>query len=149
MFQILIFTLSFFFYSSPLAFAVNPTFNVQSFGAKPDGSSDSTKAFLSAWSAACAAAVAATVYVPPGRYLLRNANFNGKLCKNKAMTLLIHGTLIAPSNYNAIGKSEAWLKFERVAGVTIHGGTLDGRGSYLWACKNSGKSCPTGATVVN
>lgn len=146
MLEIIIFC--FFFYSSsPSVFAANPTFNVQSFGAKSGGNSDCTKAFLSAWRAACATTADATVYVPPGRFLLRNAYFDGKYCKNKAITLRIDGTLVAPSNYNAIGKSEIWLKFESIAGVSIHGGTLDGQGTNLWACKNSDKNCPAGATV--
>ncbi|KAL0368715.1 UNVERIFIED_CONTAM: Polygalacturonase [Sesamum calycinum] len=85
--HILILTL--FCYSSP-SLSATPTYNVQSFGAKPDGKSDCTKAFLSAWGAACAATAPATIYVPRGR------------------------------------RSRAGL----------------------WACKNSGKSCPKGATSL-
>ncbi|MCI33927.1 polygalacturonase-like, partial [Trifolium medium] len=36
--------------------------------------------------------------------------------------------------------------FEKVSGVSIQGGVLDGKGTSLWDCKNSGKSCPIGAT---
>ncbi|KAL0341387.1 UNVERIFIED_CONTAM: Polygalacturonase [Sesamum radiatum] len=142
MMLILIFT-SFYYTSS---FASNPSYNVKSFGAMSDGESDSTKAFLSAWSAACATTQPAAIYVPPGRYLLRNAFFNGKTCKNKAITIRIDGTLVAPSDYNTIGNSGTWLKFQKVTGVSISGGTLDGQGTKLWACKNSSKSCPKGAT---
>ncbi|PIN10745.1 Polygalacturonase [Handroanthus impetiginosus] len=124
------------------------TYNVQSFGAKSDGKSDCTKAFLSAWGAACAATSPATIYVPQGTYLLGNAYFAGKLCKNTAITIRVEGTLVAPSDYNAIAKSESWLKFEGVTGVSIFGGTLDAQGSQLWACKNSGNACPKGATSL-
>ncbi|KAK4403277.1 Polygalacturonase [Sesamum angolense] len=144
MMLILIFT--FFYYTS--SFASNPSYNVKSFGAISDGESDSTKAFLSAWFAACATTQPAAIYVPPGRYLLRNAFFNGKTCKNKAITIRIDGTLVAPSDYNTIGKSGTWLKFQKVTGVSISGGTLDGQGTKLWACKNSSKSCPKGATSL-
>lgn len=147
MIHFLIFSLIF-HSSSSSVFAANPTYNVESFGAKPDGKSDSTKAFLTAWGAACTTAAAATIYVPPGRFLLRSAYFDGKLCKSSAITIRIDGTLVAPSDYNAIGHSGSWLKFDRVTGVSIYGGTLDGQGSSLWACKNSGKSCPKGATVI-
>ncbi|KAH6768255.1 Pectin lyase-like superfamily protein [Perilla frutescens var. frutescens] len=147
MIHILIFTILF-YYSSPSILAANPTYNVQSYGAKSDGKSDCTKAFLSAWGTACATTAPATIYVPPGRYLLRNAIFGGNLCKNNAITIRIDGTLVAPSDYNVIGKSGSWLKFERVTGVSIYGGTLDGQGSNLWACKNSGKTCPKGATSL-
>jgi polygalacturonase len=40
------------------------------------------------------------------------------------------------------------LLFDDVDGVSIIGnGILDGQGTSLWDCKNSGKSCPMGATV--
>ncbi|KAG8369912.1 hypothetical protein BUALT_Bualt14G0062700 [Buddleja alternifolia] len=60
----------------------------------------------------------------------------------------IDGTLVAPSDYNVIAKSGSWLRFERVTGVSIYGGTLDAQGTKLWACKNSGKSCPKGARIT-
>ncbi|KAK6161573.1 hypothetical protein DH2020_004954 [Rehmannia glutinosa] len=143
MIQVLLSTI-FFYYSS----AANPSYiNVQNFGAKPNGKSDCTKAFLSAWAAACATTQPATIYVPAGRYLLRNAIFSGNSCKNKAITIRIDGTLVAPTDYKVIGNAGNWLKFYRVTGVSIYGGTLDGGGVKLWACKSSGKSCPKGATV--
>lgn len=123
------------------------TYNVQSYGAKPDGKTDSTKAFLNAWGAACASTKSVMIYVPQGRYLLANAAFWGQNCKNKDTTIKIDGTLVAPSNYNVIGNTGNWLKFERVNGLKISGGTFDGQGANLWTCKTSGKSCPNGATV--
>ncbi|KAL6349071.1 hypothetical protein AAG906_033727 [Vitis piasezkii] len=90
------------------------TYNVVNLGAKGDGHTDSTKAFLNAWAAACGSASPATIYVPPGRYLLLNAVF----------------------------------PFQDVTGVSIIGGVLDGQGTGLWACKRSGKSCPSGATTL-
>ncbi|CAL5336921.1 unnamed protein product [Camellia sinensis] len=134
------------FFYQPLATAV--TYNVVNLGAKPDGKTDSTKSFLSAWDAACASANPTTIYVPPGRYLLHKANFYGEQCKNTAITIRIDGTLVAPSNYRAIGNGGSWLIFQKVSGVSIFGGTLDGQGTGLWACKASGKACPTGATTL-
>ena len=121
------------------------TYNVVNLGAKGDGKTDSTKAFLHAWTAACASASPATIYVPPGRYFLRNAVFSG--CKNHAITFRIDATLVAPADYRVIGNAGNWLAFEDVTGVSILGGILDGQGTGLWACKNSGKRCPSGATV--
>nr|QDK56817.1 polygalacturonase [Mangifera indica] len=135
--------LAFFF---PSCSASPGSFSVVSFGAKADGQSDSTKAFLDAWAQACGSAPAATVYLPKGRFLLRNAVFAGQ-CKSSKINIRIDGTLVAPSDCNAIGNSEYWLLFQQVNGVTINGGTLDGQGTALWACKNSGKSCPGGATA--
>jgi polygalacturonase len=122
-------------------------YNVQSFGAKSDGKSDCTKAFLSAWAAACASTGPATIYAPPGRFLIGRALFGGQLGKSNAITIRIDGTLVAPYNFNVLGSSGNWLKFERVTGVSVYGGTLDGQGTGLWACKNSGKKCPKGAIV--
>ncbi|KAF3451086.1 hypothetical protein FNV43_RR07175 [Rhamnella rubrinervis] len=124
------------------------TFNVVGLGAKPDGKTDSTKAFLSAWSKACGSVNPAVIYVPVGRFLLRNVVFSGQ-CKNSAITFRIAGTLVAPSDYRVIGNAGNWLMFDHVNGVTISGGVLDGQGTALWACKSSGKNgCPSGATTL-
>ncbi|PHU25538.1 hypothetical protein BC332_03870 [Capsicum chinense] len=122
------------------------TVNVQYYGAKSDGKTGSSKAFLSAWAAACASTRPTTIYVPRGNYLIRTAYFNGQTCKSKAINIRIDGTLLAPSDYNVIGNAENWIKFEKVTGVSIYGGTFDGQGSGLWACKNSRKNCPKGTT---
>ncbi|XP_022858843.1 polygalacturonase-like [Olea europaea var. sylvestris] len=137
----------FIFFSPPLAIAVR--YNVLTFGAKPDGVTDSTIAFLKAWSAACDSQNPATIYVPPaGTYLLKSAQFRGP-CKNKAITIHIDSTLVAPLDYNVIGNNgNYWLLFERVDGISIRGGILDGQGNGLWACKKSGKNCPSGATTL-
>ncbi|PRQ46018.1 putative polygalacturonase [Rosa chinensis] len=136
----------FIFINSAMAKAV--TYSVTTLGAKPDGKTDSTKAFLSAWAKACASVKPAVIYVPAGRFLLRNALFSGP-CKNSLITFRIAGTLVAPSDYRVIGNAGNWLLFRQVNGVTISGGILDGQGTGLWACKNSGKSCPTGSTTLS
>lgn len=123
------------------------TYNILQYGAKSGGQSDSSKAFLSAWGAACAINSPATIYVPQGRFLLKNVYLYGEHCRNGAITIRIDGVLVAPSDYNVLGNSGSWIKFDRVTGVSIYGGTLDGQGTSLWACKHSGKKCPEGAKV--
>ncbi|KAJ7950665.1 Polygalacturonase-like [Quillaja saponaria] len=137
--------LFFFVFHSSLAAPV--TYNVANFGAKPDGKTDSTKAFLTAWSNACGSTRPASIYVPRGRFLLRNVVFTGP-CKNKAINIQIDGTLVAPSDYRVIGNAGYWLLFQHVNGVSIRGGNLDGQGTGLWSCKMSGKSCPNGASTL-
>ncbi|PHT42257.1 Polygalacturonase [Capsicum baccatum] len=88
------------------------------------------------------------IYVPQGRYLIGSVAFWGQYCKNKATTIKIDGTLVAPSDYRVIGNTGNWIKFERVNGLKISGGTFDGQGAGLWACKISDKSCPPGATTL-
>ncbi|CAK7324994.1 unnamed protein product [Dovyalis caffra] len=133
------------FASSPLAKAAQ--YSVLSYGAKPDGKTDSTKAFAAAWSQACASTQPATISVPKGSFSLGQLRFQGP-CRNNAILLRIDGTLVAPSKYGVIGNANNWLMFEQVNGVTISGGTLDGQGAGLWSCKNSGKDCPNGATSL-
>ncbi|KAL9380247.1 hypothetical protein Peur_025904 [Populus x canadensis] len=134
-----------FFAFSPLAKAAQ--YSVLSYGAKPDGKTDSTKAFAAAWAQACASAQPATISVPKGSFSLGQVRFQGP-CKNRAILVRIDGTLVAPSDYKVIGNAKNWLIFEHVNGVTVSGGTLDGQGAGLWSCKNSGKGCPRGATSL-
>ncbi|KAK6130593.1 hypothetical protein DH2020_035685 [Rehmannia glutinosa] len=120
------------------------TYNVLDLGAKGDGKKDSTNALSKAWSLACSSTKSSTIYVPQGRFLLRSLHFKGP-CHNKAITVRIDGTLVAPPDYNA----RNWLLFEGADGVSVIGGTLDGQGAALWACKKSGKNnCPSGATTL-
>lgn len=117
--------------------------NVVSYGAKADGKTDSTKAFLKAWGWACSSG--ATMYVPKGRFLLKAVEFRGP-CKN-TITVQIDGTLVAPTNYWAMGSSGNWILFVQVNRLAVYGGTLDAKGAAFWACRRSGKSCPVGARV--
>ncbi|KAJ8755421.1 hypothetical protein K2173_019219 [Erythroxylum novogranatense] len=124
------------------------TFNVMSYGAKPDGHTNSANAFLAAWAQACASTKPATVYVPKGKFSIANqVAFQGP-CKNTAIVVSIDGTLVAPSNYQAVAAAGNWLIFEHVTGVTVSGGILDAQGTSLWSCKASKKSCPSGATTL-
>ncbi|KAI5557915.1 hypothetical protein BDE02_17G003600 [Populus trichocarpa] len=134
-----------FFAFSPLAKAAQ--FSVLSYGATPDGKTDSTKAFAAAWAQACASTQPATISVPKGSFSLGQVRFQGP-CNNRAILVRIDGTLVAPSDYKVIGNAKNWLIFEHVNGVTVSGGTLDGQGAGLWSCKNSGKGCPRGATSL-
>ncbi|KAL5781046.1 hypothetical protein ACOSP7_006075 [Xanthoceras sorbifolium] len=144
---VLLLPLLFLFFSTSFSSATPAGYNVVSFGAKPDGKTDSTKAFLAAWAGACGSVTSATIYVPPGRFLLKNAAFQGP-CKISRVSILIDGTLVAPADYGVIGDAGNWLFFQHVNGVSISGGVLDGQGTGLWACKNSGNNCPSGATSL-
>ncbi|PRQ48986.1 putative polygalacturonase [Rosa chinensis] len=127
------------------------TYNVLEFEAKSNGVTDSTQAFLNAWSVACGSSADSTeIYVPKGRYLLAAMAFKGD-CKSSHITFRIDGTLVASPDYRVLGQANNWLSFEGVSGVTIVGGALDAKGSALWACKLSTKttSCPDGATTLS
>lgn len=125
----------------------NAAYNVVNYGAKPDGRTDSTQGFQKAWALACSSVKPAIVYVPKGYFLIGRVTFRGP-CKNKII-FQISGTLVAPSDYHALANSGNWIYFHEVIGVSVYGGTLDGRGAGLWACRTTGKNCPAGARVSN
>ncbi|CAK7324131.1 unnamed protein product [Dovyalis caffra] len=125
------------------------SYNVLNYGAKPDGKTDSSKAFLDAWTAACGSTGSTNVDVPVGNYLLRPVSFEGSNCGSRNITVRIDGTLVAPSDYRILGGAESWLAFHQVNGVSIAGkGVLNAKGPSLWDCKAKGSNCPEGATSL-
>ncbi|RZC91097.1 hypothetical protein C5167_028933 [Papaver somniferum] len=107
--------------------------NVANFGAKADGKTDSSKAFLKAWEISCNSSEPSTIY---------------DRVKVPKITFQIDGILIAPDFKQMQPSVENWLKFDRVKGVSIIGGVLDGRGSSLYSCKLAKKACPRGPTTL-
>lgn len=118
------------------------SYNVMSYGAKADGKTDSTKAFLKAWASVCrSAASEATMFIPKGRFLVRALEFRGP-CRNR-IKVQIQGTLLAPSDYKALANSGYWILFIKVNRISVIGGTIDAKGSNFWPCKTSKKAnCP-------
>ncbi|CAN1288976.1 unnamed protein product [Linum perenne] len=125
-------TIAYFIALASPAVAVPAQYSITTYGAKPDGKTDSTKAILDAWNQACHSSSPSTIYVPTGRFSIKNLVFRGP-CKSKSIMFLIDGTLIAPSDYYVIGTIGNWIMFHVVDGVTISGGTLDGQGTGLWS----------------
>ncbi|KAK4747554.1 hypothetical protein SAY87_014140 [Trapa incisa] len=122
-------------------------YDVVALGAVPGGKAGISEALLRAWESACGSPGPSTIYVPSGRFLVEKpVEFAGP-CQGGPIGIRIDGSLVAPSNYTAIGSSYSWLSFQRVSGVSISGGILDGQGSGLWKCKNSSAAtnCPSGA----
>ncbi|KAG2320241.1 hypothetical protein Bca52824_013454 [Brassica carinata] len=117
-------------------------FNVVSFGANPDGVTDSTAAFLKAWQAACGSAASATIMVPTGTFLVKAITFGGP-CKSELM-FQVAGTVVAPADYRAFRNSGYWILFKKVSKFSLVGGTFDARANGFWACRKSGQSCPPG-----
>ncbi|XP_010457658.1 PREDICTED: polygalacturonase-like [Camelina sativa] len=122
-------------------------FNVVSFGAKPDGVTDSTAAFLKAWQGACGSAASATVVVPTGTFLLKQITFGGP-CKSK-LKFQVTGTVVAPADYWAFANSGYWILFNKVSRFSMVGGTFDARGDGFWSCRKSGQNCPPGVRSIS
>ena len=128
------------FYPSSLG---DPVYDLGLFGATPDGQTDSAEALLRAWNLACDSPNPATIRVPSGKFFLSGVALKGP-CNNTRLTIRIDGMFEAPLNYN---ENEDWISFDHVEGVSLIGGTIDGRGASLWNCKADGLNCPDGARV--
>ncbi|CAN1156191.1 unnamed protein product [Linum perenne] len=131
-------TIAYFATLASPAIAVPAQYNITTYGAIPDGKTDSTNAFIAAWNEVCRSFSPSTIYVPTGRFSIKNLALQGPC--NSSIMFLIDGT---------------WIMFHAIDDVTISGGTLDGQGTGLWSCKSksdSAKSCPegvTGVTIMN
>ncbi|XP_069150470.1 exopolygalacturonase-like [Solanum lycopersicum] len=120
-------------------------FNVQDFGASPNGKTDSSQAFLKAWGQACQNNGGGTVLIPIGTFLLNTLTFNGP-CKGP-MFFNINGLLKAP-----LGKvkDDYWILFEHIDGLTINGqGSLDGQGPSAWSMYNDNGPNPPSSIKFN
>ncbi|KMZ57432.1 hypothetical protein ZOSMA_86G00690 [Zostera marina] len=137
---------SYIFFSLPVIFYLplfKAEYNIMSFGAKSNGHTDSTKAFLKAWSYAYSSFNEATIYVPSEKFLVGHVHFNGP-CKSRVL-IKMKGTLLAPFDYK--GSGNKWIVFKNVDGLAIQGGTVDGWGQALWKCKESRGNCPHYAKI--
>ncbi|KAI3455334.1 hypothetical protein Pfo_011997 [Paulownia fortunei] len=112
-------------------------YDVTKFGAVGDGITYDTRAFQSAWKAACKKETEnAKITVPSGKtFLVYPVKFEGH-CNSPSITFEILGTIVAPprSAWRKKGIDE-WLYFHRVDGLTVVGngqGLIDGRGDTWW-----------------
>ncbi|PHU02830.1 hypothetical protein BC332_28081 [Capsicum chinense] len=108
-------------------------FDVRNFGAVGDGKTDDTKAFQTAWAAACK--VEASTMIVPSQYvfLVGPISFSGPYCQHN-IVFQLDGTIIAPVDAKSWGSGLfQWLEFTKLVGITIKGsGVIDGRGAFWW-----------------
>ncbi|RID61075.1 hypothetical protein BRARA_E00250 [Brassica rapa] len=129
------------------------TVSVSNFGAKGDGKTDDTQAFVNAWNKACSSIGAVNLLVPEGKtYFLKSIRLNGP-CKS-IITVQIFGTLSASqkrSDYKDITK---WITFDSVNSLSVDGGatgTVNGNGETWWqnSCKrNEAQPCTNAPTTL-
>ncbi|XP_038991295.1 exopolygalacturonase-like [Hibiscus syriacus] len=115
-------------------------FNVNTLGARADGLSDDSKAFISAWENACQATGEVHIVIPKVTYLVGPVKFAGP-CKNISKTTVhLKGYLKAATNLSRFGDGASWVEIRSVEGLTLTGGgTFDGQGAKAWpynSCSN-------------
>ncbi|XP_010266273.1 PREDICTED: exopolygalacturonase-like [Nelumbo nucifera] len=110
------------------------TFNVISYGAKGDGKHDDSQAFAEAWKAACGASGTVTLEIPKATYLVGPVKFSGPCTNVKSITVDMKGYLKATTDLKMYGKTDDWIEFGWVDGLTLTGdGTFDGQGAESWS----------------
>ncbi|XP_042455526.1 exopolygalacturonase-like [Zingiber officinale] len=131
------------------------TYNVMDFGAKADGTTDDSQAFLAAWKEACNSSGQAKVLVPVGTYFLNPVEFRGPCPGVQDLTFQFQGTVKASTDLNKYKQTHGWVAFSHVDRLTLTGGgTFDGQGAVSWPLNNcpKQKDCtplPTSLSFVN
>ncbi|CAL9160702.1 unnamed protein product [Musa hybrid cultivar] len=111
-------------------------YSVTDFGAKGDGVTDDTKAFLDTWNATCQSSVSSILLIPAGKtFLLNPIVFQGP-CQFY-VRVQVDGDIIRPSKLWG-GKIDHWLLFSHIDQLSIVGsGKIDGQGAAWWSCKTN------------
>ncbi|XP_077246182.1 exopolygalacturonase-like [Tasmannia lanceolata] len=123
----------FFLLFSWVAIAENQSkvFNIEDFGAIPDGTRDTTQALLRAWKEACLCDGMSKVLIPKGTFLVGQVVLEGP-CKG-GLEFEVQGVVRAPSDPNKFD-SDSWIAFQSVDGLKINGGgSFDGQGASSWS----------------
>ncbi|ESQ53528.1 hypothetical protein EUTSA_v10027457mg, partial [Eutrema salsugineum] len=122
-------------------FVNGQNYNVLNFGAKGDGQTDDSKAFVEAWNATCGGeGDMKTLLIPTDKtLLLQPVAFEGP-CTSTSIKIQLDGDIVAPSNQKAWSNSqfEMWISFTTVSGLIVVGsGKINGCGSSFWEQKVS------------
>ncbi|XP_039126868.1 polygalacturonase At1g48100-like [Dioscorea cayenensis subsp. rotundata] len=124
-------------------------FNVRSFGAVGDGSTDDTDAFRSAWKAACSTESGVLLVPSDGLFSITSSIFSGP-CK-PGFVFQVDGVLMPPDGPDCWPDSDSkhqWLVFYRVDGMTLRGeGTIEGNGEKWWNLPCKPHRGPNGTTL--
>ncbi|XWS53465.1 hypothetical protein CRYUN_Cryun10bG0003700 [Craigia yunnanensis] len=124
-------------------------FDVTSFGAVGDGSSDDTAAFREAWKAACAVE-SATILAPSDKvFIITSTIFSGP-CK-PGLVFQVDGVLMPPDGPDRWPKADShmqWLVFYRLDDMKLTGnGIIEGNGEKWWELPCKPHRGPKGSTL--
>ncbi|OMO53421.1 Glycoside hydrolase, family 28 [Corchorus capsularis] len=129
--------------------ATDCIFDVTSFGAVGDGSSDDTAAFREAWKAACAVE-SATILVPSDKeFIITSTIFSGP-CK-PGLVFQVDGVLMPPDGpdcWPTADSRKQWLVFYRLDDMKLTGnGIIEGNGHKWWELPCKPHRGPNGSTL--
>ncbi|KAI3899739.1 hypothetical protein MKW92_001465 [Papaver armeniacum] len=126
--------------------------SVADFGAKGDGKTDDSKAFLKAWKKACSSKNAVDLVIPKKKnYRLKPATFKGP-CKSN-IAIKIDGAIEASADRSDYKRDvRHWIIFTKIQNLVVEGdGTIDGKGDIWWknSCKiNKSRPCTHAPTAL-
>ncbi|KAK8555790.1 hypothetical protein V6N13_069871 [Hibiscus sabdariffa] len=124
-------------------------FDVTSYGAVGDGSSDDTAAFKEAWKAACAVE-SATILVPSDKvFMITSTIFSGP-CK-PGLVFQVDGVVMPPEGPDCWPKADSrkqWLVFYRLNDMKLTGnGIIEGNGDKWWELPCKPHRGPNGSSL--
>ncbi|KAI3706824.1 hypothetical protein L6452_24815 [Arctium lappa] len=134
---LIIFILSLCYVSFGLRTTSAANFDVTSYGAKGDGNTDDSKAFLKAWADVCKdKSPNPRLIVPSGKtFLISPIALEGP-CNSPRVHIKLLGKITAPktlTGWKECIHKNYWIYFTSVNGLTIHGpGQFDGQGEPWW-----------------
>ncbi|XP_010914688.1 polygalacturonase At1g48100 [Elaeis guineensis] len=124
-------------------------FDVRSFGAIGDGSTDDTQAFREAWKAACAAESGILLVPSDGDFMITSTIFSGP-CQ-PGFVFQVDGVLMPPDGPDCWPESDSkrqWLVFYKLDVMTLRGeGTIEGNGEDWWNLPCKPHRGPHGTTL--
>ncbi|CAH1451927.1 unnamed protein product [Lactuca virosa] len=143
---LMIILLSFCYISFDLKTASANTFDVTSYGAKGDGNTDDSEAFIQAWTDLCGDSSSDPTLIIPSdmTFLISQVTFMGP-CEFPTVNIKLLGNITAPmtlDGWKDCKENKFWIQFESVAGLTIDGpGQIDGQGSIWWGHQVTAETC--------
>ncbi|XP_020086019.1 polygalacturonase At1g48100-like [Ananas comosus] len=124
-------------------------YDVRSFGAVGDGSTDDTEAFRSAWKEVCSVESATLLVPSDGVFMITSTIFSGP-CQ-PGIVFQVDGVLMPPDGPDCWPESDSkrqWLVFYNLDGVTFQGeGTIEGNGEEWWNLPCKPHRGPNGSTL--
>ncbi|KAJ9555165.1 hypothetical protein OSB04_009779 [Centaurea solstitialis] len=112
------------------------TFDITSYGAKGDGYTDDSNAFVRAWTDVCKDKSNPILIIPSGKTFLTSCLYFSGPCSSPRVEIKLLGDITAPKSiegWKGCDKNGQLIHFGYVKGLSINGpGQFDGHGSIWW-----------------